>query len=120
MTAAKSSGRTVRAAVTLAIAEARDAGRIKPWHEPAAAVAMKLATALNPAKLASTELVRLSNELDKMLSRLPLAEETTPNGGSGDGPATPAGSAGPGDPRSPRLASVVGSSPEVGDTALPA
>lgn len=120
MAAARGSGRTVRAAVTTAIQAARDAGRIKPWHEPAAAVAMKLATALNPAKLASTELVRLSNELDKMLSRLPLAEETEPErGGEGDGPDPAAGGPGQGRSHPVGLAVVVGSAPEMGDTALP-
>lgn len=119
MTAARSSGRTVRAAVAAAIQAARDAGRIKPWHEPAAAVAMKLAIALTPAKLASTELVRLSNELDKMLSRLPLAEEATPTGGNGDGSAASAGGAGADGAHPVGLAPVVGSIPQVGDTALP-
>lgn len=119
-TAARGRGRTVRAAVAEAIKAARDAGRLKPWHEPAAAVALKLATALTPAKLASTELVRLSTELDKMLSRLPLAEESTPGtGGGGDGSAAAAGGSGEGDSRAVGLAAGVGSGAKVGDTALP-
>jgi len=118
-TAARTRGRTVRAAVAGAIQAARDAGRLKSWHEPHAAVAIKLATALTPAKLPISELVRLSSELDKALNRLPLAEETRPERGNGDGPAAAAGGPGPVDPRTPGLALVVGSTPEVGDTALP-
>lgn len=111
---------TVRSATAAAIKAARDAGRLKAWHEPAAAVALKLAAALTPAKLASAELVRLSNELDKMLSRLPLAEPTEPERGErGDGPPAATGGTGEAGPQPPRLASVMGTGPTVGDTALP-
>lgn len=113
-------GITVHVAVSRAIQAAREADRIRPWHEPAAAIALKLANALTPAKLASTELVRLANELDKQLSRLPLAETTEPDGGEArDGAGSAAGSAGPVDSRPAGLASGVGSGPTVGDTALP-
>ena len=109
---------TVRAATAAAIKAARDAGRLKTWHEPAAAVALKLAAALTPKELPSTELVRLSNELDKMLSRLPLAEPG-PERGTDDRSAAATGGAGEAGSQSPRLAAVVGTGPEVGDTALP-
>lgn len=112
-------GITVHVAVSRAIQAARVAGRIKPWHEPAAAVALKLAKALTPAKLASTELVRLSNELDKQLSRLPLADQAEPSGGGRDGSGDSSDSAGAGVARAAGLASGVGSGPTVGDTALP-
>jgi hypothetical protein len=113
-------GITVHVAVSRAIQAAREDGRLKPWHEPAAAVALKLAKALTPAKLASTELVRLSNELDKQLSRLPLAETTTSDGGpAGDGTGSTAGGASESSPRPAGLAPGVGAGPEVGDTSLP-
>lgn len=113
-------GITVQVAVSRAIQAARTAGRIKPWHEPAAAIALKLAKALTPAKLASTELVRLSNELDKQLSRLPLAETTTSDGGpAGDGTGFASPRSSENGSRSARLESEVGSGPKVGDTALP-
>jgi hypothetical protein len=112
-------GITVHVAVSRAIQAARAADRIKPWHEPAAAVALKLAKALTPAKLASTELVRLSNELDKQLSRLPLAEQAEPNGGGRDGSGSAADRVGEDRARPVGLEPQVGAGPAVGDTALP-
>ena len=109
----------MRTATTKAIKAARDAGRIKPWHEPSVAIAIKLSAALSGPKLAIAELIRLSESLDKVMARLPLAETTTSDGGSGDGPTPPTPSAGPGDAHPVGLAAGVGAGPEVGDTALP-
>lgn len=109
----------MKASVSAAIRAARTAGRLKPWHEPAAAVATKLAGSLDAAELSTMDLTRLSGELDKMLSRLPLAEPGPERSGDDrSGPA--AGGAGEGESRTVGLAAVVGSGPEVGDTALPA
>ena len=119
-TAARARGRTVRAAVGKAIRAARSAGRLEAWHEPAAAVAQKVATAMDADELPSGELVRLSGELQKLLNGLPLAPETAPKGGDGDGTGSAAGGAGEGDAQPVGLASGVGSGAAVGDTALPA
>lgn len=116
--AAKTSGRTVRAAVADAISAARTGGRLEPWHEPAAAVALKVAAALGRQKLPIADLVRLSGELQKLLAGLPLAPET-PKGAGDDGPAAPAGGPGEGRSHPVGLAIVLGSAPEMGDTALP-
>lgn len=103
-----------------AINAARRAHRLKVWHEPHAAVAARLAKELQKADLPLSDVVRLSNELDKALSRLPLAETTESDGGvTGDGAGSPADRAGAPDSRPDGLASGVGSGPTVGDTALP-
>lgn len=111
---------TVKGSTQRAIRAARAAGRLRDWHEPTAAVATKLAAALDKADLPSSELVRLAGELDKALSRLPLAETTKPDGGErGDGPAAASSGSGESDSLPAGLAPGVGSGPEVGDTALP-
>jgi hypothetical protein len=111
---------TVRGAANRAILAARKAGRLKPWHEPHAAVALKLAAALDKPELPPAELVKLAGELDKAMARLPLAEVAVPDGGErGDGPAAASGGAGAVGSQPVGLASGVGSGPEVGDTALP-
>lgn len=102
--------RTVRAAVVAAIDEARNAGRLKAWHEPDAAVALRLAGALGKRGLPNGELVRLSSALRLALGALPLRPEGAP---PADGEA---------DPDEPddvdrELAEIVGSGPTVGDTA---
>lgn len=119
-TAARARGRTVRAAVAAAISAARDAGRLQPWHEPGAAVALKVAAALTRKDVSTADLTRLSTELRKLLEELPLAPATAPKGGDGDGTGPAAGRAGEGYPRPVGLASGVGAGAEVGDTALPA
>jgi hypothetical protein len=116
-----SSSATIAAAVRKAIRTARTAGRIQSWHDPHARVAERLAKALDKPDLPVSELVRLSSELDKALSRLPLAEgNQPPQGGDSDRPAAAAGGPGQGQPHPVGLASGVGPSPAVGDTALPA
>lgn len=92
---------------------------MEAWHEPAAAVALKVAAALGRPKLPIADLVRLSGELQKLLTGLPLAPETPAKGAGDDGPAAPAGGSGEGRSHPVGLASGVGSIPEVGDTALP-
>lgn len=102
----------MRAAVVAALDEARRAGRLQPWHEPDAAVALKLATALGK-KLATGELVRLSSGLRAALASLPLrptgAQPPADGEAVGDEP----------DEVDRELAEIVGSGPTVGDTAHP-
>lgn len=112
---------TVAAAVRRSIRAARQAERIKPWHDPHARLAERLAKALDKPDLPVSELVRLASELDKVLSRLPLAEGNQPGqGGDSDRPAAAASGPSSGDAHPAGLASDVGSTPQVGDTALPA
>jgi hypothetical protein len=118
-TAPGTRGRTIRAAVAAAIEEAREAGRIEPHHEPDAAVALRVAGALGRPKVSTTDLVRLSGELRKLLDRLPLTDKAAPGGAGADDGDAAAGGAGRDDARAAGLALVVGAGPEVGDTALP-
>jgi hypothetical protein len=109
---------TVRAAVVSAIAAARAAGRLEVWHEPDAAIAVRLAAALGRQKTSTADQVRLSAELRKVLDGLPLAPVTA-KGVEDDGATPPAGSSGTRESRPPGLAAGVGPGPTVGDTALP-
>lgn len=104
----------MRLAVTRAITAARAAGRIKPEHEPYAALARKAATAVDAPDVSIADLTRLSTQITALLSRLPLSEEAP-----GDRPPTASGGAGEDSPHTAGLAVVVGSGPTVGDTALP-
>lgn len=106
---------SVQAAVGMAIRAARDADRMRPWHEPYAALAQKFARQATAKTTTPAELVRISTRLEALLAKLPLSDEGTPDvrpsaagGGTGEDRARPAG-----------LESAVGSGPEVGDTALP-
>jgi hypothetical protein len=106
----------VRTAVARAIGAARDAGRLKPEHEPYAALAYLVAAECSRKGISTSDLTRLSSRLEVLLSRLPLGEEATRD----DGPATPTSGAGEGVSHPVGLASVVGTGATVGDTALPA
>jgi hypothetical protein len=112
---------TVRSAVAAAIKTAREAGRLRPDHEPSAAVALRIAGELGKRELSITDLTRLSTELTKLLDRLPLAPDTArPKGDAGDGSPAAADRPGEGLTRSIGLASGVGAGPTVGDTSLTA
>jgi hypothetical protein len=113
-------GRSVRSAVAAAISEAREAGRLQPWHEPGAAVALKVAAALTRKDVSTTDLTRLSTELRKLLEDLPLAPDPAPKAGDDDRPVAASDRAGEGRPHPIGLATGMGTRPTVGDTALPA
>jgi hypothetical protein len=84
-----------------------------PEHEPYAALARKVAGAVD-GDVSIADLTRLSTQLTALLSRLPLGEEAKPD----DGPDRSAGGVGPVDPRPARVETGVGAGAEVGDTAL--
>ena len=104
--------------VRAAIRAARDAGRLKAWHEPTAEVAVIVARELDRAAKATprstADIARLAKLVQDALRDLPLEEVT---GGDGDGQPKPD----PADPLagdSPGLAGVLGARAQVGDTAL--
>lgn len=105
---------TVRGAVAAALKAAREAGRLQPWHEPGAAVAMKLAAALSRKDLEPDRLVRLSASLRATLEALPLAPADVP-------PPVPPDEGGSGEPDAVdrELAEIVGSGPTMGDQTHP-
>jgi len=108
----------VSTAVIRAVKAARDAGRIRPEHEPYVALARMVAgelATLSRKGISTTDLNRLSTRLEVLLSRLPLGEEAKPD----DRPATTASSPSSDGAHPARLAAVVGSGAQVGDTALP-
>jgi hypothetical protein len=111
-----STGRSPRVSTTVAraVKAARDAGRMRPEHEPYAALARKVAAAIDTPALSTADLTRLSTQLTALLSRLPLGEEVKPD----DGPDRASGGAGTPDTRSARLETGMGTRPAVGDTAL--
>jgi hypothetical protein len=88
---------------------------MRPGHEPYAALARKVAAAID-GDVSIADLTRLSSRLEVLLSRLPLGEEADP----GDRPPIAAGGAGEVGPQPVGLAAVMGSGPAVGDTALTA
>lgn len=102
-------------AVSRAVKAARDAGRIKPEHEPYVALARMVAAELARKGISTTDLNRLSTRLEVLLTRIPLGEEAD----RGDRSPAPSGGAGTDGPHPAGLAVVVGSGPTVGDTALP-
>lgn len=102
----------MRAAVVAAIDEARTAGRLQAWHEPDAAVALRLAGALGKRGLPNGELVRLSSALRLALGALPLRPD-------GPAPAEDGGGADEPDDVDRELAEIVGSDPTLGDQTHP-
>lgn len=104
----------MRTAVARAIKAARDAGRMRPEHEPYAALAVLVAAEVKKG-VPTADLTRLSSRLEVLLSRLPLGEEAKP----GDGPTAPPSGPSADGARAARLETGVGAGPTVGDTALP-
>lgn len=111
---ARRTPQTVRGAVATALRAARSAGRLQPWHEPGAAVALKLAAALSRKDVSTQELVRLSASLRATLEALPLAPTDMP-------PVPPPDEGGSGEPDAVdrELAAIVGSGPTLGDQTHP-
>lgn len=106
---------SIQVAVAQAIKAARDGDRMRPWHEPYAALAAKFARQATAKTTTPAELVRISTRLEALLAKLPLSDGGTPD----DGPAATGGGAGEDSSRPVGLEPEVGSGPEVGDTALP-
>jgi hypothetical protein len=109
---------SVSTAVIRAVKAARDAGRIRPEHEPYVALARMVAgelATMHRKGISTTDLNRLSTRLEVLLSRLPLGEEAKPD----DRAPVTAGGAGQNGAHTTGLAVVVGSGAQVGDTALP-
>lgn len=104
---------TVHTAVCHAIRAARDGDRIKPWHEPYAALVTKIARQASVKDISPADLARAATKIEALLAKLPLEE--VPD----DRPSPPAGSASEDRARTAGLESEVGAGPTVGDTALP-
>lgn len=106
---------SVHTAVCMAIRAARDGDRIKPWHEPYAALVSKIARQASAKDISPADLARAATRIEALLSKLPLSDEGTPDDRAPD-PGVGAGEVGS---RPVGLESPVGSGPEMGDTALP-